>query len=61
MRAVAVLHKHIMNGEYSGSTSRNSGCSTAVEQIPCNRDVVGSIPAGYWALYLVLPYPTFLH
>ena len=25
------------------------GCNTAVEYMPCNREVVGSIPAMWWA------------
>ena len=31
-----------------------SGCSAAVERIPSNIEVVGSIPAGYWAFFLLL-------
>ena len=29
-----------------------SGCSTAVERMPRNREVVGSNPAGCWAFFL---------
>ena len=33
----------------------HSGCCTAVERMPCNREVMGSNPAGCWAFSLIYP------
>ena len=35
------------------------GCSTAVDHMPRNQEVVGVDAAGYWAFFL-LSFPTFL-
>ena len=37
------------------------GCSTVVEQTPHIHEVVGLNPAGCWAFFLLLSFPTFLH
>ena len=38
------------------SDYNKSGCSTAVEHTSCNREVVGSNPAGWWAFFSSLSY-----
>ena len=40
----------------SSPKAHGSGCSTVVERMPCNRDVVGLIPAGCKAFFLFLFY-----
>ena len=36
-------------------TTKDSICGTAVEQMPHYREIVGSIPAGYWAFFSSYP------
>ena len=45
-----------VQGWHQVRTSRGSGCSQAVEQILRDREIVGSNPAGCWAVYLLYPF-----
>ena len=35
--------------------TKGSGCSSVVERTPRNREIVGSIPPGCWALFFLYP------
>ena len=39
------------NYKFLGSRLDGSGCSTAVERMSCNREVVGLNPTGCWAFF----------